>query len=275
MTISTSSALPRETKIILHLVAQRPFHLNNIFELRDECIDRHTLASENKTGRHDDKYTLADREVPSKQTTSQAQAAATRTSSSSRRIFRAPGTAIKQFDRHRADHNCTTFCDNITVVATALDKERPTSSTAPVVDQDGHSQPDIAPELVPEAGHRTHHRLLDTNLTPPLASAVTTAAATAPTADFEPPPPATVSVSASQPHGPTPAVARDLASTCMGGLTEMMLQSGLALLLCVAAVTAELSTAHLGMAVVYMSHDRLVNPSMHIRRQADGATELR
>ena len=87
MTISTSSALPRETKIIFHLVEQRPFHLNNIFELRDKCLDRHTLASENKDGRHDDKYTLADREVPSKQTTSQAQAAATRTSSSSRTIF--------------------------------------------------------------------------------------------------------------------------------------------------------------------------------------------
>ena len=65
MTISTSSALSRETKIILHLVTQRPFRSDNIFELRDECLDWHTLASEDNTGRHDDKYTLADREVPS------------------------------------------------------------------------------------------------------------------------------------------------------------------------------------------------------------------
>ena len=88
-----------------------------------------------------------------------------------------------------------------------------------VVGQDGHSQPDIASELGPEAGHKTHTRLLDAHQTPPLASAVAIAAETTPTADFEPPPPAAVSVSASQPHGPTPTAARDLASTYMGGPT--------------------------------------------------------
>ena len=219
MTISTSSARSRETKDIFHLVTQRPSHSDKIFELRDECLDWHTLASENNTGRHDDKYTLADREVPSKQTTSQAQAAATRTSSCLRTILRTPGTVKEQPDRHRADHHCTTICGRVTTIATALDKKRPTSFAATVVGQDGHSQPDTTSELGPEAGHKTHTRLLDAHQTPPLASAVATAAETAPTADFEPPPPAAVSVSASQPHGPTPTAARDLASTYMGGPT--------------------------------------------------------
>ena len=77
---------------------------------------------------------------------------------------------------------CTTFCGDITAVTSALDKERSTSFTAAVLGQGAHSQPDIASELEPEAGHKTNHCLLDAHQTPPLPSAVATAAATAPTA---------------------------------------------------------------------------------------------
>ena len=146
------------------------------------------------------------------------------------------------------------------VVATALDKERSTSFAATVVGQDGHSQPDIASELEPEAGHKTHTRLLDAHQTPPLASAVATAAATAPTADFEPPPPATVSsVCVSQPHGPTPAAARDLASPYMDGPTKLMIQPDLAALLSVAAVANEPLTA---LDNCHRRHDRRARPRL-------------
>ena len=68
-----------ETKANLDLFAQRPFHLHDtLFELPDDGPSWHTLATEEKNTRHTDENTLADREVPSQQTSSQAQAAATR-----------------------------------------------------------------------------------------------------------------------------------------------------------------------------------------------------
>jgi hypothetical protein len=53
----------------------------------------------------------------------------------------------------------------------------------------------------------------------------------------------------------------------------MMLQSGLALLLCVAAVTAELSTA-LGMAVVYMADSSSVPHALMANEQADTSRDI-
>ena len=122
-------------------------------------------------------------------------------------------------------------------VATILNKERPTSFTAAVLGQGAHSQPNIAPAFEPEAGNKSHTRLLDAHRTPPLASAIATAAAVTPT-------------------------------TYIGGPTEMMLQPDLASLLCVAAVTTEPSTA-LAMTVVDITDSSPAPYALLTDEQAD------